>query len=387
MKHVLILFSMSFEPYQGRYSRAYNEAKGLVNNGYQVTVLAWDRSGESTPLETRDGIRIKRIHTAASDTTSIKTLPMFMQFAAKVMWWQRNQRFDVVHCHNLQLLPLGIFLQKTKQVPLVFDSCEPDYFALYPSVLHGVVCLFEKIMVRMADAVLVHNDYQIGKYSRMGHPGVFLIGSYPALDMIRRRSTQDTPAGKKIVFGRIGSIYRDNGIEEMLAAFRLLLKRREDVHLFFAGRIFDAYQETFNSLIRGMEDHVTVVGAFDSGDMPDLYRKIDISIMIYKRSLWFQNITPTKFFDSLAFGVPVIVSDMGGLKEMVEKYRCGMVVDEEDPRAVADAMEAMIENPEQLAQMKKNGVQAFRERFNWDLMLEKFIDIYAGVTDRKKSAL
>jgi glycosyltransferase involved in cell wall biosynthesis len=235
--------------------------------------------------------------------------------------------------------------------------------------------------------VLVHNDYQIGKYSRMGHPGVFLIGSYPALDMIRRRSTQDTPAGKKIVFGRIGSIYRDNGIEEMLAAFRLLLKRREDVHLFFAGRIFDAYQETFNSLIRGMEDHVTVVGAFDSGDMPDLYRKIDISIMIYKRSLWFQNITPTKFFDSLAFGVPVIVSDMGGLKEMVEKYRCGMVVDEEDPRAVADAMEAMIENPEQLAQMKKNGVQAFRERFNWDLMLEKFIDIYAGVTDRKKSAL
>lgn len=381
MRQVLILFSMSFEPYQGRYLRAYNEAKGLVDNGYKVTVLAWDRSGKSKPVEIRDGIRIKRIHTTASDTTSIKTLPMFMQFAAKVILWQKNQNFDIIHCHNLQLLPLGFYLKKIMSIPLVFDSCEPDYFALYPSVLHSAVLAFENLMVKRADVVVVHNEYQVNKYRNIGHPKVLLIGSYPTLDMVRQSTLEpiekkDKRDKKNIVFGRIGSIYRDNGIEEMLAAFRLLLKRRDNIQLFFAGRIFEAYQDKFKSLIKGMEDNVTVIGAFDSSDMPDLYRRIDISIMIYKRSLWFQNITPTKFFDSLAFGVPVIVSNMGGLKEIIAQYRCGIVVDERDPQAVADAMEAMIKQPEQISQMKNHGVQAVKEQFNWDLMLQKFINMY-----------
>ncbi len=376
---------MSFEPYQGRYLRAYNEARGLVDNGYQVTVLAWDRSGKSRPVEIRDGIRIKRIHTVASDTTSIKTLPMFMQFAAKVILWQKNQKVDIIHCHNLQLLPLGIYLKKTKKIPLVFDSCEPDYFALYPSVLHGGVRSLEKLMVKMTDAVLVHNDYQVNKYRKMEHPNVSLIGSYPTMDMIRHHSILEPPDKKRIVFGRIGSIYRDNGIEEMLAAFRLLLKRQDNVQLFFAGRVFEAYQDKFKNLLKGMEDNITVIGAFDSGDMPDLYRKIDISIMIYKRSLWFQNITPTKFFDSLAFGVPVIVSDMGGLKGIIKQYRCGIVVDEQDPQAVADAMETMIKQPEQISKMKNNGVQAIKEKFNWDLMLKKLIDVYDMSGNRKSN--
>ena len=375
MKHVLILFSMSFEPYQGRYLRAYNEAKGLIDNGYQVTVLAWDRLGKSDPVEIRDGIRIKRIHTIAPDTSAVKTLPKFMQFSIMVVLWLKKQRFDIIHCHNLQLLPLGIYLKKIKNIPLVFDSCEPDYFALYPSFLHGAVTSFEKFMARRADAILVHNDYQVNKYRSMGHPMVSLIGSYPTLDMTRHSTLK--PSDKEtIVLGRIGSIYRDNGIEEILAGFRLLLERKNNVQLFFAGRVFDAYQDEFNRLIKGMKDNVTVIGAFDSSDMPALYRQIDISIMVYKRSPWFKNITPTKFFDSLAFGVPVIVSDMGGLKDIIAQYNCGIVVDERNPQAVADAMETMIKQPEQRARMGRLGLQAVKKQFNWDRMQENLLNTY-----------
>ncbi len=376
MKHVLILFSMSFEPYQGRYLRVYNEAKAMVDNGYQVTILAWDRSGKNKPVEIRDGIRIERIHVNARDTSNLKSLPRFLLFAAKVISFLKNKTFDIVHCHNLQLMPLGIYLKKRRQIPLIFDSCEPDYFALYPSVLHGAIKLFEKILARQADAILVHNKYQVNKYRKMGHPSVSLIGSYPTLDIVRNSKLRSS--GKKpIVVGRIGSIYRDNGIEEILAGFRLLLERRNNVQLFFAGRVFDAYIAEFNRLINGMEDKITVIGAFDSNDMPDLYRQIDISIMVYQRSLWFKNITPTKFFDSLAFGVPVIVSDMGGLKDIIEQYKCGIVVDEKNPKSVADAMETMINLPEQRTLMGLQGLKAVKEQFNWDLMKENLLNTYS----------
>lgn len=376
MKQALILFSMSFEPYQGRYLRAYNEARALVDGGYRVTVLAWDRSGRSRHVETRDGIRIERIHVPAPDTSGLKSLPNFARFFVKVISHLKGRRFDIIHSHNLQLLPLALCLKKMKKAPLVFDSCEPDYYALYPVRLQTAVTFFEKALINRADAVFVHNRYQVDKYRHMGQTPVSLIGSYPRLKTVGRALPHPDRNGK-IVIGRIGSIYRDNGIEEILAGFRALLKRTGHVELLLAGRVFDAYRDTLNRLVRGMEDKVTVLGAFDSADMPRLYSRIDISVMVYRQSLWFKNITPTKFFDSLAFGVPVIVSDMGGLKDIIGEYDCGLVVDERKPEEVADAMETLINDPDRRHRMGEQGLRAIREKYNWDLMREKLLASYA----------
>lgn len=370
-----MLFSMSFEPYQGRYLRAYNEARTLVESGHQVTVLGWDRSGKSKPYEVRDGISIERIHEEAPDSTSVNSLPNFLRFSSKALSHVKSRRFDLIHCHNLQLLPLGILLKKLKKVPLIFDSCEPDYFALYPRKLHGMVKSLERLMVKQADAIFVHNDYQVKKYRNMGHPLVTLIGSYPTKDMILEAA--EKPLKKeKIIVGRIGSIYQNNGIEEILAGFRLISKHMKNVELFFAGRVFSAYQKQFKRLTNGMENKITVLGAFNSSDMPKLYNRIDISIIVYHRSLWFKNITPTKFFDSLATGVPVIVSDMGGLKDIVERYHCGIVVDERNPEIIAEAIKKMVDDPILRHEMAINGLRAIKNNYNWDKMQQRLLNIY-----------
>jgi glycosyltransferase involved in cell wall biosynthesis len=99
--------------------------------------------------------------------------------------------------------------------------------------------------------------------------------------------------------------------------------------------------------------------------------------MIYRRSSWFKNITPTKFFDSLAMGVPVIVSDMGGLKEIVEHYNCGIVVDESNPEEVAEAIKKMSEDPALRHKMALNGLTAIKENYNWERMRERLLKIYS----------
>jgi glycosyltransferase involved in cell wall biosynthesis len=379
MKKVLILFSMSFEPYQGRYLRAYNEAKTLVESGYEVTVLGWDRSGKSDSSEVRDGIRIERIYEKSPDRSGIYSLKNFIKFSFKVLSHLKKRSFDVVHCHNLQLLPLAILLKKLKKAPLIFDSCEPDYYSLYPRKLQGMAKIFEKIMALRAEAILVHNDYQVKKYRTLGHELVELIGSYPPNEMILETLQGPPPRKEKVRIGRIGSIYQDNGIEEILEGFKLLSASTENVELLLAGRVFESYQETFNRLTRGMGDKLKVLGAFDWRDMPRLYHQIDISILIYHRSAWFKNITPTKFFDSLAMGVPVIVSDMGGLREIVERYHCGLVVDESNPEEVALAIRKLVESPSMRHEMALNGLNAVKEHYSWEKMQGKLLDIYRKV--------
>lgn len=375
MKRILMLFSMSFEPYQGRYLRAYNEARTLVESGHHVTVLGWDRSGKSAPFEVRDGIRIERVYEAAPDSTSIRSLPNFLRFSTKVLSHFKKRSFDLVHCHNLQLLPLGVLLKRLKKVPLIFDSCEPDYFALYPCRLQSMVKSIETLMANQADAIFVHNDYQVRKYHILGHRLVTLIGSYPTKEVILKTAKKHSTK-EKIILGRIGSVYQDNGVEEILAGFRLISKCMENVELLFAGRVFDSYQEKFRHLTKGIENKVRVLGAFNWQDMPKLYSQIDISIIVYRRSAWFKNITPTKFFDSLAMGVPVIVSDMGGLKEIIERHRCGIVVDERNPEEVAEAIKKMSENPALRHDMAFNGWRAINENYNWERMRGRLLDTY-----------
>jgi hypothetical protein len=152
-----------------------------------------------------------------------------MRFSFKVLSHLKKRSFDVVHCHNLQLLPLAILLKKLKKAPLIFDSCEPDYYSLYPRKLQGMAKFLEKMMARRAEAILVHNDYQ-SKYRALGHELVTLVGViHQGNDL--GNSSKDLPQ-EKVRLGQIGSIYQDNGIEEILEGFKLLSPSTETLNFF-----------------------------------------------------------------------------------------------------------------------------------------------------------
>ncbi|MCK4432384.1 MAG: glycosyl transferase family 1, partial [Methanomicrobia archaeon] len=61
MKKVIMLLSNPFKP----DPRVYKEAKSLVNNGYDVTVFAWDRECKYPKKEIIDGIKIERVRLKA----------------------------------------------------------------------------------------------------------------------------------------------------------------------------------------------------------------------------------------------------------------------------------------------------------------------------------
>jgi glycosyltransferase involved in cell wall biosynthesis len=99
-------------------------------------------------------------------------------------------------------------------------------------------------------------------------------------------------------------------------------------------------------------------------------------MQLSRRTVWFQNITPTKFFESLANGVPVITSDIGDCGELVRETECGVVVDETNVDDIVRGVSALIEDPSLRHRMAENGLRLIKERFNWEAMGEKLIRIY-----------
>ena len=74
--------------------------------------------------------------------------------------------------------------------------------------------------------------------------------------------------------------------------------------------------------------------------------------------------------------LPVIASNFPLWKEIVEGNKCGICVDPLKPKAIAKAIEYLMEHPKLRKEMVENGRNAVLERYNWEKESEKLIDLY-----------
>jgi glycosyltransferase involved in cell wall biosynthesis len=236
--------------------------------------------------------------------------------------------------------------------------------------------MFEKFFARRFDRLFVHNLYQVHKFTGFGVKNLTQVGSYPNLDLVAD-APQVRPETENVVVGRLGSIYHDNGIEEIIEAFQLISKRHPKCKLMLAGRVFPNYKTTFSELIEPVKDNLILIGEYSPSDMPELYGRIDISVNLSRRTEYFKNITPTKFFDSLGSGIPLVTSDIGGLKQIIDEHNCGAIVDETDPEDICEGISRLIRDPDLRRTIAENGLKLAREEFNWEVQAKKFLEKYA----------
>ena len=88
---------------------------------------------------------------------------------------------------------------------------------------------------------------------------------------------------------------------------------------------------------------------------------------------------PTKLFEYMAMGMPVVVSDFELYRRVVEESQCGFCVDPTSPEQIADAIERLIRDPEQSKQMGERGREAVRTRYNWNHEMQRLLGFYEQV--------
>lgn len=380
-----MLFSMSFLPHQGRYLRVYNQARTLLEDGKEVTILAWDRDCCQPQEEEVDGIHVRRIWSRAGFQRGPSHVFNFLTFYGRLLPQLLRAEADVIHCFNLDTLLPGLTAARARGARAVLDLCEPNYYTNWSRKYRPLVRsigLLERVFSRRFDAVLVHNRYQVRKFLSYGVKRLEQIGSYPNRSLIAEDIPPSSEDGR-VVIGRLGSIYKNNGIEEMVKAFDRLVRVFPYTRLLLAGKVFAEFQGEFHRLIAPLGESVEVVGGFSPSQLPGLYRRTDISLQLSRKTDWFKDITPTKFFESLANGIPVVTSDIGDLREILEEYPCGLIVDETDPESIFSGLKRLMEEPALRRKMAENGLKAVKERYNWERMGERLLGVYRALEDSR----
>ncbi|RJO63717.1 MAG: glycosyltransferase [Candidatus Omnitrophota bacterium] len=176
-----------------------------------------------------------------------------------------------------------------------------------------------------------------------------------------KKSTSDV-----IRFGFIGNLIPAKGLDVLVRAFRRLNAGKAKLFVYGTQA---AYKSILGDYIRKVKDslkqdaNIIFKGEFDNEDIVELLQGIDVLVV---PSLWLEN-SPLVIQEAFAAGVPVIASDIGGIPELVQHKKNGILVEPGNSNSLREAMDEVVKNPLALEELKKNivapeGIEANAKR-------------------------
>lgn len=152
----------------------------------------------------------------------------------------------------------------------------------------------------------------------------------------------------KLRIGYIGALHAHKGIDVLLAAFEGMEERAE-LHVHgstFGSEISDCY---WMKLRRETRASLQVHGRYPNSDLPRILSRLDVVVV---PSIWYEN-APLTIQEAQLAGVPVIASDCGGMAEMIEHGRNGLLFRVADATALRAALERLLAEGDLLGRLEK----------------------------------
>lgn len=197
------------------------------------------------------------------------------------------------------------------------------------------------------------------------HPIYSHFGT-PSNKLEARRRLNIPPDRKVMIF--FGFIRKYKGLDIALEAMQHL---PEDYYLIVAGEVyggFDEYQQIIDkhNLAHRVQLHVRYVS---DNEVPDLFCASDICVLPY-RSATQSGVIPIAYH----FEIPVVVTDVGGLREVVEPFNTGVVAPDTSSLSVAKAVEECFRRNS--TDNLSGNIHLFKQQYSWDNLAETVLEMY-----------
>ena len=288
----------------------------------------------------------------------------------------RKARPKIAHFHDPELLPWALLL-RLSGIRVIYDVHEDVPAALQsktyirPSLRVPAAVLIsavEKIVARFSVAIIpatpaIGENFPSAKST--------LVQNFPLLAelLVKDTKTDESVAHQ---FAYVGGITYIRGAIEMLQA--IVLIEAGDVRLEMAGN----FSPTLEAELKEMAgwDKVKFHGWADRGEVAEMLARCRAGLVLFHPEPNHVRAQPNKLFEYMAAGLPVIASHFPLWREIVDSAGCGLLVDPQDPQAIADAMQWILDNPDKAAAMGRRGRAAVEESYNWEAESEKLTALY-----------
>jgi phosphatidyl-myo-inositol dimannoside synthase len=135
----------------------------------------------------------------------------------------------------------------------------------------------------------------------------------------------------------------------------------------------------------GVAERVLFTGETSDSELAALYQRSEVFAMPARTVLDNRNPKGEGFgivyLEAMAFGKPVIGPDYGAPAELIQHGKTGLLVDPEDPTAVAQALLKLLSDPESAREMGRAGSKWVRQHYSYDSFCERLQEILTASTE------
>lgn len=353
----------------------YREARSLRKAGYEVTLIAIHPT-----TELKDGIHIIG-------------LPVMPRWKRPALWVQilRLARFykaDLYHFHDPELLLVTPWLRLLTRKPIIYDVHEAyaDFFKVkdyLPAwIRYPVAWIFrwmEPFLARFQSGLIFSDDEIAKSFNHLQRPKTTLY-NFPSRIFINDASihakeVQDHPP----TILHLGGHERNRGAFLMIAAFKEVVNEIPNAKLLLVGHFMppNLQEEVQADISRcGLQDNVIITGRVPFESICDFLRISSVGWIPWLPYRKNQKNIPTKLFEYMSFGLPVVSSNLCSTQPFFENSDIGYLVTPDDPFAHAEALKKILHKPEEAREMGIKGQLLVQSRYNWDAMEESLYGLY-----------
>jgi glycosyltransferase involved in cell wall biosynthesis len=398
--------------YTGTERYVLNLAKHLQKMGHYVKVLTYafrehaefpekDASNLLRKDYSYEGVPVISLrHRSQPDDLSFVFDILDMDIYGAVAKILEEEKFDVYHCAHPLRIASSIKAARDAGVKVIFMVT--DYFMMCPMGImmranselcdgpdNGRNCLrycfpyvdWERMQRRNSDArmlvdccnlLLSPSRFLIRLFDQVGFiPGDRFVLSRHGFDYTKKTNHFDRQLDKVITFGYIGTIQHHKGVHVMIEGFQKCSRR--NIRLQVWGGCFNEIEYEKNLIEKAKGDpRIEFKGYYEFNEVERILRDIDVVIV---PSIWYEN-APLTISTSLAYGIPVITSDVGGMSEMVKNGQNGLTFSIGDPADLSKKIGLIADNADLLVKFKRNiryPIRLEEEAFNTELVYKQLM--------------
>jgi glycosyltransferase involved in cell wall biosynthesis len=213
---------------------------------------------------------------------------------------------------------------------------------------------------------VIPNGINIEEFNDLS-PYIDLENEYPQLK------------NKKIILF-LGRIHPIKGLDILAQAFGNVAKNRDDIRLLIVGLDNDGYQKEIEKILKKEKvlDKVIFTGALLGKEKLAAFRRSNIFVLP-SYSEGFGRAT----LEAMFCGLPVIVSDQCDFFLNETEDNVGLIINLDIDELVR-AIIKLLENPVLSKEMSQNGRKLAREKYTWDKITDKIIDLYKKVLNEQE---
>jgi glycosyltransferase involved in cell wall biosynthesis len=347
----------------------HKECKSLASAGHDVGLVAVHERAEII-----DGVKIVPVARAEG------RLDRMLRVGWRVYRAARRERADVYHFHDPELLWVGVLL-KLGGATVIYDVHEDVPKQIMGKhwipgwarpLISRAVAIVEQVGARIVDGIVAATPSIAAKFPP--HKTA-VVQNFPEASFARADDAQRPFSERSDAFVYAGGLMEIQGVREMATAFALL---PEGMTGTVAGTFYPATLEAEIAALPGWT-RVRYLHQVPRAEVVQAMRDARAGLVLNHPTVNYIDAYPTKMFEYMALGLPVVCSNFPLWTEIVRGADCGVAVDPRDPEAIAAAITALGDDPELARRLGENGRRAIAERFNWEAEVAKLEALYRQV--------